>query len=273
LLAALAMLQFVAICRGQEQDEDLLFTQMRALAEQTRVKFARGDRPIEFVANPVFRYADQPRQFVDATLWVWTDRGRPAAFQKVEAMDFGERAPPQWQFCFASVSPDLLVAEWPTGRPFRATEPGVTFLSLPGAPPVAAGNAQRKRQAREIVRKFSARIVTNPADNTTQEMRLLTTPIFDYADPQTRKFQGAVFGLSTNGTNPDVLLVLEVRSEADKSHWHFAPARMTSGAVTLTYGDSRVWETKWLNADEGPFPTWTYFVTPRATPDEAGERP
>jgi hypothetical protein len=43
-----------------------------------------------------------------------------------------------------------------------------------------------------------------------------------------------------------VQLVLEVHSEADKPHGHVAAARMTSGAVTLTYGDARVWKTMWL---------------------------
>jgi hypothetical protein len=135
--------------------------------------------------------------------------------------------------------------------------------ALAGAPPVAAESAQRKRQARELVRKFSARIVTDPKDNTTQEMRLLTTPLLEFEDPKTKELQGTVFGLSTNGTNPDVLIVLEVRGDGEKRGWHFAPARMTSGAVTLTYRDSKVWETKWVDPGEAPFPTWTYFATAR----------
>ena len=277
-LGALAMLLFVSTCQGEENEEQQraqLLEQMRSLAEHTTVNFATSERRIEFVRNPVFRYADQPRQFIDATLWVWTDAGRPAAFQKIEAMEFADKEtqPPLWQFCFASVSQDLLVAQWPEGRPFRSTEPGVSFQALAETPAVATDNNKRKRQAREIVRNFSARIVTNPKENTTQEMRLLTTPIFDYHDPKTGEFRGAVFGLSTNGTNPDVLIVLEVRGEEGKLGWHFAPARMTSGAVTLTYGDAKVWETNWLNAGEGPFPTWTYFVAPRVPPDDKGNQP
>ena len=102
-------------------------------------------------------------------------------------------------------------------------------------------------------------------------MRLLTTPIFEYDDPKTKEFRGAVFGFSTNGTNPDVLIVLEIRGEKDKLAWHFAPARMTDGAVTLTYRGAKVWETEWLNAAQGPFPTWTFFVTPRERPGDEGK--
>jgi hypothetical protein len=75
--------------------------------------------------------------------------------------------------------------------------------------------------------------------------------------------------IEINRTNPDVLLVLEVRSEADKPHWHFAPTRMTSGEVTLTYGDSRVWETNWVEAIKRPLPTWTYSVTPQSGAEQS----
>ena len=42
-------------------------------------------------------------------------------------------------------------------------------------------------------------------------------------------------------------------------------------AVTLTHGDIRVWKTKWLEVSDGPFPTWTYFVTPRTPAPEGRE--
>ena len=212
---------------------------MRSLAEQTKVQFADGTREPELVKEPAFRYSDQPRRFVDATLWVWTDQGRPVAFQKIEAAKSADSTP-YWQYCFASVSSDLLLAEWQNRR-FRSTEPGVTFRPLKEAPGVPKGNAERKRQARELIRKFSALILTDPREkNSTQEMRLLTTPLFDYADPKTKEYRGAVFGFSTNGTNPDLLLLLEVSGDNDKAAWHFAPARMTIGAVTLRWRDAKV---------------------------------
>ena len=38
---------------------------------------------------------------------------------------------------------------------------------------------------------------------------------------------------------------------------------MTSGGVTLKYDDAKVWEVPWVNWNEAPFPTWTFFATPR----------
>ena len=155
----------------------------------------------------------------------------------------------------------------PPDRPspftYRSAEPGIAFRALPEAPAVAADNVKRKRQLRELARSFSARTVLNPSNNTTQEMRLLTTPIFEYADLRTKALVGAVFGFSTNGTNPDLLVLLEARGEKDALHWHFAPARMTSGGVTLTYQKEKVWQVSWVNWTEAPFPTWTFFALPR----------
>ena len=52
----------------------------------------------------------------------------------------------------------------------------------------------------------------------------------EYADPETKVLLGAVFGFEVNGTNPDLLVLIEVRGDGDKPAWHFAPARMTRAA-------------------------------------------
>lgn len=148
-------------------------------------------------------------------------------------------------------------------------------MTLPGAPEPAEGNVQRKRQAREMVRKFSGRIVTGPKTNTREQMRLLTTPLMEFADSRTKEYQGAVFGFSTNGTNPDVLLLLEIRTEGETGvpTWHYAPVRMTCCEAKLAYQDREVWKTEWVNGTEAPFPTWTFFNTPRAPLVQQEEQP
>ncbi|MGH7137596.1 MAG: hypothetical protein ACREHD_17760, partial [Pirellulales bacterium] len=77
----------------REEKRSQLLQQMKALAESTQVRYQTGDRRPQLIGSPVFRYDDQPRRFLDATMWVWTDNGRPVAFQKVEAM------PQAWQYC------------------------------------------------------------------------------------------------------------------------------------------------------------------------------
>jgi hypothetical protein len=38
---------------------------------------------------------------------------------------------------------------------------------------------------------------------------------------------------------------------------------MTSSGVLLRFDESTVWEVPWVNWNEAPFPTWTFFYTPR----------
>jgi hypothetical protein len=247
-----------------------LLQQMKEIAEATEVRYQTGDRQPQLVASPVFRYDDQPRQFIDATMWVWTDGGRPVAFEKIEAMTRGR---PEWGFCFTSVAEDLLAVKWGDGREFRSTAVGVEFRPLVDAPAVPARNATRKLEARKVVREFSARILTDDTANTSEEMRLLPTPILEYTDPQTKEYLGAVFGLTTSGTNPDVLILLEPRrADGGEPIWHYAIGRMTIGGVTLNYRGNVVWQVDFYPPRPTAFPTWTFFYTSRnepQTPEEA----
>ncbi|HZL90840.1 MAG TPA: hypothetical protein VFB96_20905 [Pirellulaceae bacterium] len=249
-----------------EQRREALLAQMRSLAEKTKIEVEGSDRQSELMKSPIFRYDDQPRRFIDATIWAWTDQGRPVAFQKIEAVEFGDPDAPSstWQYCFASLSSDLLRVEWPDCPRFRSTKPGIEFRPLEGAPEVAEGSSQRKRQTRELARKFSARIITSRVNDIRQQMRLLTTPLMEYVDPKSKEFRGAVFGMATNGTNPDLLIVLEIRESQGTAAWHYAPARMTCGGVNLAYRDREVWQVDWVDGSQGPFPTWTFFSTERA---------
>jgi hypothetical protein len=278
-LAVLTTLPYASICWGDEKEDQAnerrraeLLEQMRSLTERTKVQFNQGEHQLELVTNPVFRYDDQPRRIIDATIWVWTVAGRPVAFQKIEAMHHAVTDAPEWCYCFASVSPELLSVEWPDGPPFQSSEPGISFRPVPDAPAVADGNVQRKRQARELARGFAARILLDPSKKTSDELRLLTTPIFEYTDSETKEFQGAVFGFATNGTNSGLLVLVETRAGKDRPVWHFSPARLTACGVTLTYRDNTMWEAPFWT--ETSFSNWRFFFSPRKpVADEPAEKP
>lgn len=249
-----------------ERQRSKLLNEMRALAQATTVRFQEGDRQPRLVGSPVFRYDDQPRFFIDATMWVWTDGGRPVAFEKIEAMSRGR---PEWGYCFTSVADGLLAVKWSNGRQYRTTAPGVEFAPLAQAPKVPARNGARKLEARKLMRDFSARILPDAGANTSEEMRLLPTPILEYTDPESNEFLGAVFGLTTNGTNPDLLILLEPRPVDGIDTWHYAVGRMTIGGVTLKYRGQPVWQVDAYPPRPTAFPTWTFFTTWRTDTSES----
>jgi hypothetical protein len=169
---------------------------------------------------------------------------------------------PLWGYCFTSLSPGKLSASWGE-RNYKSTEPGIAWQPLTGSPVPAAGSTQRKRQLRELARGFSGRALLDPHTGDSAEFRLFTTPIFEYSDPDTGLLAGAIFGFETNGTNPDVLVLIEAREAAGKPQWQFAPARMTTGGITLNYGGRKVWECEFVEPRSGPYSNWLFFPVPR----------
>ncbi|HEX5106763.1 MAG TPA: hypothetical protein VFV87_23245 [Pirellulaceae bacterium] len=265
LLVAAVALGPLGAARGEDSAErrNEYLKQMNALAKATDVRLAESDDPARLVESPVFRYDDQPRRFLDATMWIWTDGVRPVACQKIEARRHFDTDKPLWGYCFTSTSAEPIAARWSGDRRWRSTEAGIEWQPVPGAGAPRATSAARRLQAREIARGFACRMLINPRTEETAAMRLLTTPIYEYADPESKLLVGAVFGFEVNGTNPDLLVLVEARGDADKPAWHFAPARMTTGGLKLKYGDKAVWECPFVEPTTGPYSNWLFFSTPR----------
>lgn len=264
-LVILVSISAVRADDSRDRQRAELLEQMRALARATTVEFAddrTADSP-RFVDKPVFRYDDQPRRFLDATMWTWTDRGRPVAFQKIEAKINRESGAPEWGYCFTSLSHQRLNVKWDEDRAYQSQDAGIRHLPVPEAPPVASQTTQRRRQLREFARGFTARILNDPRTSDSEEMRLLPTPILEYGDEAAMLLQGAVFAYSTNGTNPDLVIVFEARPIADGLVWHYAPARMTTGGLTVKYRDQLVWEAPFVQPYDKRYSTWTFFNTIR----------
>jgi hypothetical protein len=247
-----------------ERQRAELLKQMRHRAGETAVTYTtdQSRNQPQLVERPIFRYDDQPRRFLDATVWVWTDDGRPVALQKIEAKRHMTTDVPQWGYCFTSLAEEPLNVAWQDGRKYQAQEAGMTFRPIPDAPAVAEKALQRRRQLRELARKFSARVLINPRTNMSEEMRLLTTPLWEY-DEAGQELQGALFAFSTNGTNPDLAILLEARPAANGLVWNYAPARMTTGGLTVSYRDQIVWDAPFVPPHSPTYSTWTFFSTDR----------
>jgi len=229
---------------------------MRKLAASVVIENPSGPSP-QLLGEPVFRYSDQPRRIVDATLWVWVVDGRPAAMQKVEAVERPDG--PGWTVCFASFAPELLKVEWTGGQQLECSQPGVAFQPLP-SPPELSADAIRPLQTRQVARRFAARIVNDPDQNTVEQMRLLARPIFEYSHPETGLLTGAVFGFASNGTNPDAYLVLEAnQQEGNQADWRYAWVRMTSGGVTGLLDNEPIWSCDWVRPQSVPRENWMFF--------------
>jgi hypothetical protein len=236
---------------------------MRTYAEGTNIRLqSQGDeeeQSAKLVPNPVFRYSDEQRAIPDATLWVWTQNARPVAFQKVEGNNQGS---PKWTICFASLSEGLLQVRWPGAREYASRKPGVHFDPIPRAEPPAATARARTVQLRAIKDRFAGRLSVNNDGTGGAETRTIAKPIFEYSDPETKLPLGAIFGMTSTGTNPDLLLLIEARRDDEgKPRWEYAHARMTSASLRVRLDDAEIWAEEDL--PNRAFDNWTYFFLAR----------
>lgn len=214
----------------------------------------------KLIDKPLLHYRDQPRKIFDATLWCFGEQGRPAAFCKIEKIGVAGRD--RWLYNFVSLSASPIEAEWAEGKTFSAEGAGVKFLDLAGATEPAETKAGRSRQFKDLVRRISVSLA-DPDLNFKENLRLLTQPLYRYDDAPSGILEGAVFGFSTNGTCPDLLVLLEAQSMKDApAKWRIAAARMTNCELRLRDNDREVWNAPFLRfADElgKNLDTWMFF--------------
>lgn len=218
----------------------------------------------ELLKNPLMSYTDETLFINAATVWTWTlkKEGRPLALCKVEHYDVTRNPRPgEWLYCFTSLSPDLIQAEWPNGRKWTARQPGVTFRDIPNAFPPGDSPAALLRQMKELSRQFTASFDLHRQQK--EELRLLAQPLYRYTDLDSKVVDGTVFAAAANGTNPAAIFLIELQQEDDRQVWRFAVAAMTDGAVVVKYDGKEVWSKTALYAPGTSFDTWTYFFLPK----------
>jgi hypothetical protein len=70
-----------------------------------------------------------------------------------------------------------------------------------------------------------------------------------------------VFGLTSNGTNPDVLLVVEALGKPESNaRWRYGVVAMTGDAVEVVLKDKTVW-TKPYTDGPGDHRSWMWYVS------------
>jgi hypothetical protein len=216
----------------------------------------------ELASTPVFRYSSQTIAD-DATLWLWTRDARPVALQKVEVNNYGGGR--QWTICFGSVSEGLVTARWPGTRRYAATQPGVTYRPIPGAAAPSDRAKTRTAQLKTLKGRFSGLIDFTADGKGGTEMTAITTPLYEYADKDSKLPLGAIFSMvhGKGNLNPGFLLILEARPiGAGKWRWEYGSVRLGTGQVLLRLDDVEVWRQGPAGRDR-IFDNWTYYFMPR----------
>lgn len=250
-----------ALTREQIAKEESL-TLMREKARHIRVKLASGAEGMscELKEIPLIHYSDQVRRLPESTLWVWEREGLPVLFCKIERIVDKAGATKSWQYCCGPATSQKADVEWEREFRWRARETPFRWVALPDAPDPRDQATARLIQMKTILRDFSGETEQTPIKNR-QKMRLLASPLHRYEAQKENVIDGAVFGLTSNGTNPDALLMVEsLRNPESNSRWRYAVVGMTGDAVDIKHRDAAAW-TKPFTDGPGDHRSWMWYVT------------
>ena len=245
-------------------ERQLILRDMRTAVAAMKVfeKIGETLQPAKVVEDPIFRYSDPQRQIIDGTMWVWTIDDLPVMTMKLECCSLPEPER-RWLFNVGSTSSKLIDVKWPFEHKFESKKPGLKFQPLEAAPKLTESKSGRLLQLKQLSRKFSATMLGTTGPDDTSEMRLLPTPLFRYSSKSGKIADGALFGLSATGTNPDAIVAIQWREEGITGHWEFACMGTTNGGLQIRLEDTEVWSQPILVGQGPEFDTRSWFFSGR----------
>jgi hypothetical protein len=188
--------------------------------------------------TPVLRWNQPVRGGDDGAVYVWLDNGRPAAIGTVFAWPLpdGDRVVTHEMHALAvkSLSAKYKGQEvWTVGKPALEFKPASNTLAPAESAP------QRLAQIRALGREFTAKAVDQKEGS--WELRLLGQPLYRYElkdDPDL--LDGAVLAF-VQGTDPEILLILEARRYSKQVRWEYALARFSDMSLFVQHNNVEVW--------------------------------
>ncbi len=242
------------------KEESLKVMQARVSRMTVKIPAGAESRRAELVSVPLIHYTDQVRNLPESTLWVWQQEGLPVLFCKVERLASSKATTVSWQYCCVPATGEKADVEWERQFRWRARDAAYEWVPLTEEADPRDQAPARLTQMRTIVRGFGGETEQTPVKSR-QKMRLLTSPLHRFAAPDQNVLDGAVFGLTSNGTNPDALLVVEaLREPVANARWRFGVVGMTGDAVEVVHKDKTVW-TKPYTAGPGDHRSWMWYVS------------
>ncbi len=207
-----------------------------------------GPTPASFQLQPepILRWSNPTAGAVYGDIFLYTHRGRPAA-----AVSYYRWLTPNWgstiEVC--ALHPEPFVGQVDGVRFWKPQSSALKFTSLSDAETPAANPGTRLVQLRRMANAFRAQLVDTRAGDTgvQRTLRRLTQPVYRYASPtaDAEYIDGAVFAF-VEGTDPELLLLIEAVPAQSKSVWQFGIARMNRDQIQVLRGDTVVWEADYL---------------------------
>jgi hypothetical protein len=214
----------------------------REVAEYAIAVETAPKKPLELKKEPVFEWSNPVREGLQqGVVFLWLRDGRPAALCSIFSEPEGRFRGRKVIHEFHALDTEKLLVSRP-GAQLNEWKPeaGLARKELPDAGPPAAAPGARLIQMRRLAQEFTGHS-TNTEGNRL-ELRLLPAPLYRYPEARAGVVDGALFALvSSDGTDPEILLLIEARKEGDKLRWEYALGRFSDRNLYAQRKDKEVW--------------------------------
>ena len=210
----------------------------------------KRSQKLELRREPVYRWTNPTRVGGQVgEVFVWTYRGRPEVVGSIFSHPSGDG---QRVMCHElhSLSLVVLVVDRTAAEQWVPQAAGVDLKPLEGAPAPALSAVQRLTQMRGLAREFTGKSLSSQGQ--AWELRLLPQPLYRYESTDPDVLDGALFTLvSSAGTDPEIILLLEARKSQASHQWVFGAARFSDMNLWLNHRGHEVWSS--IRSDENTF--------------------
>ncbi|HJZ60286.1 MAG TPA: hypothetical protein VKE74_35410 [Gemmataceae bacterium] len=195
-------------------------------------------KALELKKEPVFEWLNPARGDQQGAVFLWLHDGRPAALACIFSHRHEKLPGRQIMHELHALDPEKLIVKRDEYNQWKP-EAGLARKELPDSPTPAATAGARLLQMKKLAQEFTGYSVDRDAKR--WELRLLPAPLYRYPEAKTGVIDGGLFALvSTAGTDPEVLLVIEAREKDGKLRWEYACGRFSDWELRVQRNEKEV---------------------------------
>ncbi len=221
-----------------------------AAEKNPATKMSLNRQPLHYFSNPI-------SGVVEAGVFVWERDGHPHAIGKI----FINEKKNAWGDYISSLSSSALQMK---RSGYLLWRPGAArFKTLDDCQKPSSNSNARKVQMRAIASQFlvfdlwKEDALIRDDKGTDWTLRMLAKPLLRYKSTQHRIVDGALFAFVL-GTNPEAILTIEAKDDADTPYWQYRLSRLTIYELKAKRQNKLVWSVPKILADDMPIDMTSY---------------
>jgi hypothetical protein len=173
-------------------------------------------------------------------IFLWLRDGRPSAVGSIFSQQDPRLPGRRIMHEFHALDSEKLLVSRPGALNEWKPQVGLARKQLPGAGVPATTAAARLVQMRRLAQEFTGYQTDDKGKR--DDLRLLPAPLYRYPAARAGVVDGALFTLvSTEGTDPELWLLLEARQEGGETHWEYACCRFSNRNLYVQRKEKEIW--------------------------------